>query len=181
MNYELHNAHLLCMSLMVNFLSDPGVPGVRSMGPVVSNWVSEYETFCKLNWCDSGWWRYQRNAPRKTNWQCSDSNWWKNLVVKYRTYEISAIWWPNLKPIHEVSLKSISNSSSWETDSSNGLNAQGPLYLWLCYIYLYLLYYKTKKKRDTNLSFYLHDHILGHHNEQRWLYNNNININCESF
>ena len=45
------------------FLSDPGVPGVRSMGPVVSHWVSELP-LCRLNWCDSGWWRYELN----TNW-----------------------------------------------------------------------------------------------------------------
>ena len=30
------------------FLSDPGIPGVRSMGPVVSNKLSE-EPCCKLN------------------------------------------------------------------------------------------------------------------------------------
>ena len=35
------------------FLSDPGVPGVRSLGPDVTN---------RLNWCDSGWWRYQLNT-----------------------------------------------------------------------------------------------------------------------
>ena len=28
---------------------------VRSMGPS----VSKYDMFVKLNWCDSGWWRYQ--------------------------------------------------------------------------------------------------------------------------
>ena len=43
------------------FLSDPG-PRVRSMGPSVSNWVA----LLKLNWSDSGWWRYQRNI----NWYC---------------------------------------------------------------------------------------------------------------
>ena len=46
------------------FLSDPGVPGVRSMGPVVSHSLTESKTFVKLNWVDSGWWRYQLN----TNW-----------------------------------------------------------------------------------------------------------------
>ena len=46
------------------FLSDPGVPGVRSMGPVLWNWLTDWESFCRLNWCDSGWWRYQLN----TNW-----------------------------------------------------------------------------------------------------------------
>ena len=48
-------------------LSDLGVPGVRSMGPVVSHSLAALEwLFCKLIWfwCDSGWWRYQLN----TNW-----------------------------------------------------------------------------------------------------------------
>ena len=40
------------------FLSDPGKPGVRSLGPDVSN----KHTFVKLNWCD--WCGYQVN----TNW-----------------------------------------------------------------------------------------------------------------
>ena len=34
--------------LWVAFLSDPGVPGVRSMGPVVSHKLTE-EPFCRLN------------------------------------------------------------------------------------------------------------------------------------
>ena len=54
--------------LMWPFLSDPGKPGVRSLGPDVcpslSEWVSEWDTLLRLNWCDSGWWRYQVN----TNW-----------------------------------------------------------------------------------------------------------------
>ena len=37
------------------FLSDPGIPGVRSMGPGVSNSLTD-KTFCRLNWCESGWW-----------------------------------------------------------------------------------------------------------------------------
>ena len=45
------------------FLSDPGVSGVRSMGPVVSNWLTP-RPLCRLNWCDSGWWRYKLY----TNW-----------------------------------------------------------------------------------------------------------------
>ena len=48
---------------MLMFLSDPGVPGVRSMGPVLSHWLS-LRPLCRLNWCDSGRWRYQLN----TNW-----------------------------------------------------------------------------------------------------------------
>ena len=42
------------------FLSAPGIPEVRSMGPSVSHRVA----LLRLNWCDSGWWRYQIN----TNW-----------------------------------------------------------------------------------------------------------------
>ena len=50
----------LCFTLssLLSFLSDPGVSGVRSMGPVVWNW----DTFCRLNWCDFGWWRYKLNT-----------------------------------------------------------------------------------------------------------------------
>ena len=37
---------------MPGFLSDPGVPGVRSMGPVLWNWLTESKTFVqtKLMW-----------------------------------------------------------------------------------------------------------------------------------
>ena len=44
------------------FLTDPGVPGVRSMGPSMS--VTHSNTFLKLNRVNSGWWRYQLNS----NW-----------------------------------------------------------------------------------------------------------------
>ena len=46
------------------WLSDPGKPGVRSLGPDVRPSVTNYKTLCRLNWCDSGWWGYQLN----TNW-----------------------------------------------------------------------------------------------------------------
>ena len=36
----------------INFLSDPGVPGVWSMGLG----LCPYKTICRLNWCDPGWW-----------------------------------------------------------------------------------------------------------------------------
>ena len=42
-------------------------------------------------------------------------------VAKLATNASGAIWWPNLQPIQEVSLKSISNYSSWEIYSSYGL------------------------------------------------------------
>ena len=53
------------------YLSDPGEPGVRSMGPGVSNWVHP-RGLLRLNWCDSGWWRSQLNAlgQFKAMWQC---------------------------------------------------------------------------------------------------------------
>ena len=37
------------------FLFEPGMPGVQA-------YVSKSKTFCRLNWCDSGWWRYQLNT-----------------------------------------------------------------------------------------------------------------------
>ena len=47
-------------------LPDPGVPGVQSMGPGVSNYIHSYDTLVKVCWCDSGWWWYQLN----TSWWC---------------------------------------------------------------------------------------------------------------
>ena len=44
------------------FLSDPGIPGlIYGSG---CHFLSFSERLLKLNWCDSGWWRYQVN----TNW-----------------------------------------------------------------------------------------------------------------
>ena len=40
------------------FLPDPGVPGVRSIGPDLCH----YESFLKLCWCDSGWCRVAQSA-----------------------------------------------------------------------------------------------------------------------
>ena len=42
-----------------SFLSDQGVPGVPSIGPVVSK--VRPRGFFWLNWCDSAWGRYQFN------------------------------------------------------------------------------------------------------------------------
>ena len=56
--------------LHCNFLSDPCVHGVRSMGPnslTAVHWVHWVGQLCRLlrfNWCDSGWWRYQLNTNR---------------------------------------------------------------------------------------------------------------------
>ena len=48
----------LAFSIYFAFLSDPGKPGVRSLGPDVRHSMM----FLKLNWCYSGWWRYQVNT-----------------------------------------------------------------------------------------------------------------------
>ena len=31
------DANIFCILILISFLSDPGVPGVRSMGPVLSH------------------------------------------------------------------------------------------------------------------------------------------------
>ena len=41
-------------NLRFKFLSDPGKPGVRSLGPD----VRPSDTLLRLYWCDSGWWWY---------------------------------------------------------------------------------------------------------------------------
>ena len=51
----------------VQFLPDPGVPGVRSMGLGLSNYLHTYNTFLKLCLCDSGLWWYQLNT---IDWWC---------------------------------------------------------------------------------------------------------------
>ena len=43
---QLKNKILVSLS---GFLSDPGVPGVRSMGPDVSHSLTHYKTMCILN------------------------------------------------------------------------------------------------------------------------------------
>ena len=48
----------------VSFLLDPGVPGVRSMGPGLS--MSLQDLWLRLCWCDSGWCWYQLDA----SWWC---------------------------------------------------------------------------------------------------------------
>ena len=62
--FSFSDVEHLCLFLLIIHLFKASiyVPGVRSMGPVLSNWLSI--PFCKLNWCDSSWWRYKLN----TNW-----------------------------------------------------------------------------------------------------------------
>ena len=62
------------------------VHGFRSMGPGVSK--SDYNTLCRLNWCDSGWWRYQ---------------------LTFLSHASGAIWWPTLEPIKVLVAKFSTN------------------------------------------------------------------------
>ena len=51
----------------VKCLPDPGVSGVRSMGPGVCLSLPTYGSFVKLCWCDSDWWWYQLNTIDDAN------------------------------------------------------------------------------------------------------------------
>ena len=55
-------------------------------------------------------------------------------MAKFVINSSGAIWWSNLQPIQEVSLKSISNYSRWEIYSSCEINTLGPLCLWQCFL-----------------------------------------------
>ena len=79
--------------------------------------LTNNQTFVRLNWCDSGWWRYQLN----TNWQYYSVNgviqynvttqvmqpggqlWnqcrWGHLMTKFGTNASGANWWLNLQPM----------------------------------------------------------------------------------
>ena len=70
-------------------------------------------------------------------------------VAKLATNASGAIWWPNLQPIQEVSLKSIWNYSSWDIYSSYELNTLGPLCLWQC---LKDFFWKLCQKSFESLS-----------------------------
>ena len=61
------------------FLQDPLKPGVRSFGPA----ITESETLLRLSWCNSGWWRYQRNTKWKSQaiWSCK----WRQPKTKFAT------------------------------------------------------------------------------------------------
>ena len=87
------------------------------MGPDVRPDVRPSDTFVKLNWCDSGWWRYRLS----TNWQCQKGNprqcWQRklhNLVGNFAQVappddQMLNQWWPNLQLM--------SNSGSVVTES----------------------------------------------------------------
>ena len=60
--------------------------------------------FCRLNWCDSGWWWYQPNTDNANMPDDEMLNKSKlcQLVAKYATYRSGAIWWRNLQPMQVV-------------------------------------------------------------------------------
>ena len=127
------------------------------MCPDVSPSVTD---FCRLNWCDSGWWGYQLN----TNQWCQ----WGN--PRLCGNPSSAIWWPKLKLMHMAPLggqtwswekvgkklrkswkkletaqrtqgvdsiswviSKVDMKISWRDYSRYGVNALGPLCLWQCF------------------------------------------------
>ena len=67
---------VLYLAFSILYLSDPGVPGVQSMGPV----------FCHLPSADLTDVTLDVNHP-------------VDLVVKFQTNASSAIWWQNLQPM----------------------------------------------------------------------------------
>ena len=96
-----------------SFLSDPGVPGVRSMGPSLSNWGR----FCRYNWCDSAFWRYQLNTNNNANRAIQGNvtmqvmqpggqicNICKccHLMANFGTNASGATWWTNFEPMQVV-------------------------------------------------------------------------------
>ena len=96
-----------------SFLSDPGVPGVRSMGPSLSNWGR----FCRYNWCDSAFWRYQLNTNNNANRAIQGNvtmqvmqpggqicNICKccHLMANFGTNASGATWWPNFEKMQVV-------------------------------------------------------------------------------
>ena len=70
------------------FLPDPGVSGVRSMGPGVSMSLHPSGSFLKLCWCDSGWWWYQLNT-------IDDANLKRSLAIRNQCHicKSHTSWW----------------------------------------------------------------------------------------
>ena len=69
-------------------LPDPGVSGVRSMGPGLSIYLCTYGSFVKLCWCDSGWWWYQLNT-------IDDANLKRSLAIRNKCHicKSHTSWW----------------------------------------------------------------------------------------
>ena len=84
--FRLHTGNQGC------FLSDPGRPG-----PIYVSGLCHWVTFCELNWCDSGWWRYQLNTNCHVM-SCSTytrTPYWQTRMffeVLYSTYTRTPYW-----------------------------------------------------------------------------------------
>ena len=82
-----------------NFLADPGVPGVRSMGP----YLCLSETFLKLKWCDPSWSSYKLNMTIQGDVAMQVTQPGGQLWNQYEKRHLmtkrlcGATWWPNLK------------------------------------------------------------------------------------
>ena len=92
------------------FLSDPGIPGVRSMGPSVSNKLTKppsdtsYTSYTRLytekvtvsTLENSSWWSQLMQVVPSGGQICNQCK-WRHLVAKFGTNASGAIWWPNLQ------------------------------------------------------------------------------------
>ena len=89
--------------IVLIFLSDPGVPGVRYMGPVVTHSLTEaFEDLIDESLADGD----TKSILTDTANRVIQGNVAMhvthpvNLVVKFRTNASSVIWWQNLRPMH---------------------------------------------------------------------------------
>ena len=113
----LPSIHPYSIHPLTTFLSDPGKPGVRSMGPDVRQWVrqrgcwdltdvtlADEDTNSILT--DNGNRAIQGNTAWWSNvepiqvvplvGQICNLYKWRHLVAKFATNASGAIWWPNL-------------------------------------------------------------------------------------
>ena len=83
---------------LMPFLLDPVVPGVRSMGPVVSNW-------------DMFWNRRTDGRTEELGILVVGYK-WRHLVAKFATSASGAIWWSNLQLMQVASCGCLIKSQS---------------------------------------------------------------------
>ena len=95
-------------SFICPFLSDPGVPGVRSMGSSLSNKLREVlQTYLMWLWLMNIQAQYKlimpighsMEFPRQGKAYSKEIQIWFHLEVKFATDASSATWWPNLQSV----------------------------------------------------------------------------------
>ena len=83
------------------FLSDPGIPGVRSMGPSLSHSQANVcETYTSYTSYTSGviWWPNLELMQVAPSGDQICNQWkWCHMVAKFATNASSAIWWTILQ------------------------------------------------------------------------------------